>query len=73
MNQILRANFEKTRNNDKQITAETVDENQIVIIDVVSEEEMQRNVVVNSLAGLNFRKSFVISLLMMTSLLTNRI
>ena len=73
MNQILRANFEKTRNNDKQITAETGDENQIVIIDVVSEEEMQRNVVVNSLAGLNFRKSFVISLLMMTSLLTNRI
>ena len=73
MNQILRANFEKTRNNDKQITAETGDENQIVIIDVVSEEEMQRNVVVNSLAGLKFRKSFVISLLMMTSLLTNRI
>ena len=73
MNQILRANFEKTRNNDKQITAETGDENQIVIIDVVSEEEMQRNVVVNSLAGLNFRKSFIISLLMMTSLLTNRI
>ena len=71
VNQILQANFEKTRSDDKQITAETGDGNRIV--DVGSEEDVQRNVVVNSLAGLNFRDSFVNLILMMTGLLTNRI
>ena len=72
VNQILQANFEKTRSDDKQITAETGDGNRIVIIDVGSEEKIQRNVV-NSLAGLNFKDSFVNLLLMMTGLLTNQI
>ena len=73
VNQILQENFEKTRSDDKKITAETGDGNRIVIIDVGS-EDVQRKVVVNSLAGLkNFRESFVNLLLMMTGLLTNRI
>ena len=74
VNQILLANFEKTRSDDKQIKGETGDGNRIVIIDVGSEEDVQRKVVVNSLAGLtNFKESFVNLLLMMTGLLTNRI
>ena len=72
VNQILQENFEKTRSDDKQIMAETGDGNRIVIIDVGSEEDVQRNFV-NSLAGLNFRDSFVNLLLIMTGLLTNRI